>query len=78
MPLIKLNRINKAGEIILNSEEILYMEIESRTTTIHMVGGGVFSVMESPQGVIDAAELMHVERLKKAIVDPASRLPSGE
>ena len=36
MPLIKLSRINKGGEIVINSEQILFVEIESKATTVHM------------------------------------------
>jgi uncharacterized protein YlzI (FlbEa/FlbD family) len=46
MPLIKLNRINKGGEIVVNSDYILFIEIESRTTTLHMAHGLLFSVVE--------------------------------
>jgi len=47
MPLIKVNRINRGGEILLNSDHILYAEVEARTTTIHMLGNLLFSVEES-------------------------------
>jgi len=46
MPLIKLNRINKGGEILINSDHILYAEVEAKTTTIHMMGNLLFSVEE--------------------------------
>jgi hypothetical protein len=47
MPLIKVNRINRGGEILINSDHILYAEVEARTTTIHMTGNLLFSVEES-------------------------------
>ena len=46
MPLIKLNRINKGGEILINTDHILYAEVEAKTTTIHMTGNLLFSVEE--------------------------------
>jgi len=47
MSLIKLNRINKGGEILLNTDHILFAEVEARTTTVHMTGNLLFSVEES-------------------------------
>jgi hypothetical protein len=55
MPLIKLNRINKGGEIVINSEHILFVEIDSRTTTIHMTGNLLFSVEEPLNAVVELA-----------------------
>ncbi len=69
MPLIKLNRINKGGELILNSDQIMYLEIESRTTTIHLAGGELFSVEEPPATVVERVESLHVERYKKALIE---------
>jgi hypothetical protein len=46
MPLIKLNRINKGGEILINSDQILFVEVEAKTTTIHMTDNLLFSVEE--------------------------------
>jgi uncharacterized protein YlzI (FlbEa/FlbD family) len=66
MPLIKLNRINKGGEILVNSEHILFIEIESRTTTIHMTGN-LFSVEESPPAIADKIESLETARIKNAI-----------
>ena len=51
MPLLKLNRINKGGEILINSEHILFIEVESRTTTIHMTDNLLFSVEEPLEGI---------------------------
>ncbi len=52
MPLIKLRRINKGGEIVLNSEHIVFIEIEGRSTTVHLSGGLLFSVEESPDDIM--------------------------
>jgi len=69
MPLIKLNRINKGGEILLNSEHIVFIEIDSRTTTVHMRKGQVFAVEEAPAAIADAIERLEVARIKNAIVE---------
>jgi uncharacterized protein YlzI (FlbEa/FlbD family) len=53
MAMIKLNRINKGGEIILNSDHILFIEIDSRVTTVHMTNNLLFSVVETLDGVYD-------------------------
>ena len=68
MPLIKLNRINKGGEILLNSALIASIEIESRTTTVTLTGGGLFSVEETPEAVFDQIEQIETDRIKNAIV----------
>lgn len=52
MPLIKLNRINKGGDIVLNSEHIVFIEIEGKSTTVHLTAGLLFSVEESPDAVL--------------------------
>ena len=67
MPLLKLNRINKGGEILVNSEHILYIEVESRTTTIHMTGNLLFSVEEPLDGIAGKVELIETARIKNAI-----------
>ena len=69
MPLIKLNRINKGGEILLNSENIVFIEIESRTTTVHMRKGLLFSVEETPAAIAEAIERLETARIKNAIVE---------
>ena len=53
MPLIKLNRINKGGEIIVGSEHIVYIEVESKATTIHMTDGLLFSVEERMDAILE-------------------------
>lgn len=68
MPLIKLNRINKGGEILLNSEHIIYIEIESRTTTVHLPNL-LFSVEESPPTIAERIEQIESARIKNAIVE---------
>ena len=67
MPLLKLNRINKGGEILLNSEHILLVEIESRATTVHMTDRSLFSVEESPASIAEKIETAHTARLANAI-----------
>ncbi len=67
MALIKLNRINKGGEIVLNSEHILFIEVESRTTTIHMAGNLLFSVVEPIEAIVEKVESMESDRIKTAI-----------
>ena len=67
MPLLKLNRINKGGEILLNSERILLVEIESRATTVHMTDRSIFSVEESPAAIAERIEAAHTARLANAL-----------
>ncbi len=68
MPLIKLNRINKGGDIMLNSEHIIFIETESRTTTVHMTGNLLFSVEELPVAIAARIEEIETERIKNAII----------
>jgi hypothetical protein len=67
MPLLKLNRINKGGEILISSEHIMLIEVESRTTTIHMSDRQVFSVEESPAAIAERIEAAHTARIANAI-----------
>ena len=46
MPLIKLSRINKGGDILINTDHILFVEVEAKTTTVHMAENLLFSVEE--------------------------------
>jgi uncharacterized protein YlzI (FlbEa/FlbD family) len=69
MPLIKLNRINKGGEILINSEHIVYIETESRTTTVHLTDGLLFSVEESPEAVAERIEERAVARIANGILE---------
>jgi uncharacterized protein YlzI (FlbEa/FlbD family) len=67
MPLLKLNRINKGGEILINSEHILYIEVESRSTTIHMTDNLLFSVEEPLEGIVERVETAEISRIRNAI-----------
>jgi uncharacterized protein YlzI (FlbEa/FlbD family) len=69
MPLIKLNRINKGGEILVNSEHIVYIETESRTTTVHLTDGLLFSVEETPDAVSEKIEQMAAARIANGILE---------
>jgi len=67
MPLIKLNRINKGGEIVINSDHILYLEVESRVTTIHMTGNLLFSVEDPLDSIAIKIEALETARFMNAI-----------
>jgi hypothetical protein len=67
MPLIKLNRINKGGEIVIHSDHILFIEVESKTTTVHMTDNLLFSVEEPPETIATRIETMETDRIKNAI-----------
>jgi hypothetical protein len=67
MPLVKLNRINKGGEIVVNSDYILFVEIESRTTTLHMADRLLFSVVEPMDEIIRQIEAKTAEAIKTGI-----------
>jgi uncharacterized protein YlzI (FlbEa/FlbD family) len=67
MPLIKLSRINKGGEIVINSDHIQFVEVESRTTTIHMTSNLLFSVEEPVDSIAIKIEAIHTARIKNAI-----------
>ena len=67
MPLIKLNRINKGGGILFNSQSILFIEVESRSTTIHMTHNLLFSVEETPEAIAEKIEGIETARIKNAI-----------
>jgi hypothetical protein len=66
MPLIKLNRINKGGEIVVSSEHLLFVEVESKTTTVHMTGGLLFSVEEPLDAIMQKIESIETNRLRNA------------
>lgn len=68
MPLIKLNRINKGGEIVINSEHIQFVEIEGKSTTVQLGPGLLFSVEESPVAISDKVEQMETDRIKHALI----------
>jgi hypothetical protein len=67
MPLIKLNRINKGGAICINSDEIMFVEVESRVTTIHVAHNLLFSVEESLDAIVAQVEDRAIERLARGI-----------
>lgn len=67
MPLIKLSRINKGGEIVVNSDHILFIEIESRATTVHMTGNLLFSVEEPVDAIAVKLEMLETSRFRNAI-----------
>jgi hypothetical protein len=67
MPLIKLSRINKGGEIVVNSDHILFVEVESRATTVHMLGNLLFSVEEPLDSISIKIESIETARIKNAI-----------
>jgi len=67
MPLIKLSRINKGGEIVINSDHILFIEIESKATTVHMTDNLLFSVEEPLDSVAIKIEAIETARIKNAL-----------
>jgi DNA-binding LytR/AlgR family response regulator len=67
MPLIKLSRINKGGEIVVNSDNILFIEVESRYTTVHLTGNMIFSVEEPLDSIAVQIESIETARIKNAI-----------
>lgn len=76
MPLIKLNRINKGGDIVLNSEHIVFIEIEGRSTTVHLTAGLLFSVEESPDAILQLIERTAAARMSGGTASGAKN-PSG-
>jgi hypothetical protein len=67
MPLLKLNRINKGGEILINSEKIMFIEVESKATTIHMSDNLLFSVEDPPDSIAIKIEALETARIKNGI-----------
>ena len=67
MALIKLNRINKGGEIVLNTEHIVFIETESRSTTVHLTDNLLFSVEESPAAIAERLEQIETARITNGI-----------
>ena len=74
MPLIKLSRINKGGDILINTEHIIFIEIESRVTTVHL-RNLLFSVEENPEHIAGKIEEIEAARIGNAI--KASGLKTG-
>lgn len=64
MPFIKLNRINKGGDIVINSEHIMFIEVEGRSTTVHLTQNLLFSVEETPEAVAELVERTESARFK--------------
>lgn len=69
MPLIKLNRINKGGEIHINSAHIVYIETESNSTTVHLTERLLFSVEETPEAVAAMIEDLAARRIANGILE---------
>ena len=67
MPLIKLSRINKGGEIVINSDYIIFIEVESKSTTVHLAGNLIFSVEEPLDSIAIKIESLATARIKNAI-----------
>ncbi|HVM47456.1 MAG TPA: flagellar FlbD family protein [Candidatus Acidoferrum sp.] len=67
MPLIKLHRINRGGEILINSDHILFIEVESKATTVHMTDNLLFSVEEPVDSIAQLIEAIQTDRIKNAI-----------
>jgi hypothetical protein len=67
MPLIKLSRINKGGEIVVNSDHIIFIEIETKATTVHMTGNLLFSVEEPLDSIAIKIEAIQTARIKNGI-----------
>ena len=75
MPLIKLNRINKGGEIVLNSEHIVFIETESRSTTVHLTHNLLFSVEETPVAIAELLEQVETARITNGMNASVSGRP---
>lgn len=68
MALLKLNRINKGGEIFINSDQIRFIEIESGSSTVNMGPGNVYAVQETPEAIARQVEELHTLRIHNAII----------
>ena len=68
MPLVKLSRLNKGGDILINSQHIVFVETEAKSTTVHLTDGLLFSVEETPEGIAEKIETIQTARIKNAIV----------
>ncbi|HWY76452.1 MAG TPA: hypothetical protein VN281_12585 [Verrucomicrobiae bacterium] len=68
MPLLKLTRINKGGDVYLNSEHIRFIEIEGRSSTVNMGPGNVYSVEETPEVISNKLEEMETLRILNALL----------
>jgi hypothetical protein len=52
---------------VVNSDHILFLEVESRVTTIHMQGNLLFSVEEPLDSIPIKIEAIETARIKNAI-----------
>jgi len=69
MSLIKLSRINKGGDILINSNHIAFIEVESKSTTVHLTGGQLFSVEETPEAIAERIEQLSAARIANGILE---------
>jgi uncharacterized protein YlzI (FlbEa/FlbD family) len=72
MPLIKLNRINKGGDILVNSEHIVYIETEGKSTTVHLSQNLLYAVEESPEAIAERVEQIATARIRNALMGSGS------
>ncbi len=68
MALIKLNRINRGGEILINSDHIVYIETEAKSTTVHLTQNLLYAVEESPETIANRIEEIESARIKNALI----------
>lgn len=69
MPLIKLNRINRGGEILVNSDHIVYIETEGKSTTVHLAQNLLYAVEETPDAIAQKIEQTETARIKNALIE---------
>ena len=69
MPLIKLSRINKGGEIVINTAHVLFVEVEGRSTTVQLAQSLLFSVEESPDDILALEARTESARIKDALLE---------
>ena len=69
--------INKGGDIVVNSEHIVFIETEARSTTVHLTNNLLFSVEEGPVAIAERIEQMETARIKNALVESASGRVAG-
>ena len=67
MPFLKLSRINRGGEIFINTDLIRFIEIDTGSTTINMGPGNVYAVMETPAQIARMVEESAIARFREAI-----------
>ena len=69
MPFIKLNRINKGGAIVLNTTQVVFIEVEGKSTTVHLGTNLLFSVEESPEAIAAMVEKAEAAPIKAALLE---------